>query len=207
MDKVIKDSIIRDIENDIKISLEAIYGNKIIVSLQVYSINGHVVEAGFKKHEISVYGSVKFGVLCWDSINVDAQGNEWVYGVEIGNDVINGKTRVYKLYMVNDVIVNVVATETKIPVKKLRVEHLTKRHAMETSNYYWLKPMKPDKNNKTSTIAVKGSDLVLDEHTFNGTKYYNVPCYKLIWEQLDIIASPGHIINNGVVPIGDGFGM
>ena len=51
------------IEEETKSVLEKLYGTQIINDVKIYEVEGHVVDFGFKKHELSIYGSTMFGLL------------------------------------------------------------------------------------------------------------------------------------------------
>lgn len=81
----------------------------------VFSIKGLVAEHGL---ETKIYGSVMFGLLEPDAVYGDGE-HEWTYGVEPYSKVKNGKTKVYKLFLVSDVIVAIQETDYYVRVKEI----------------------------------------------------------------------------------------
>ena len=186
---------IKEIKKEIKETLEAIYGPQEILPLRIYEINGHVVEFNFTKNELAFYGSTKFGILIWDAMDVDVDGNEFVYGVEIGGDVVNGRTRVYKLQVINDVITDVGYTKYWLPVLPLTVNDILIRSSKRgnTNGFVWLRDLHYDKTEWT-TEAIKLDDKIIREEIRNDVPIFICQKYKLYWYANNRIGKPGKVV-------------
>lgn len=82
---------------------------------QVYSVNGIVAEHGL---ETKIFGSTMFGLLEPDALYGDGQ-YEWTYGVELYSEAKDDLTRVYRLIILSDVIVDVQETEYYVRVERM----------------------------------------------------------------------------------------
>ncbi len=194
-DFFVRATSLNTIEEETKSVLEKLYGTQIINDVKIYEVEGHVVDFGFKKHELSIYGSTMFGLLVWDAIEVDCDDKEWVYGVEIGGEVVNGKTRVYRLQIVSDVIVFVDYTEYWIPVRPLLVKDVLRRK--KKAGLVWLNKITCEKG-KYYNCAVKLEDAIIAEEKVIGNKVVWVcPMYEARWNKNDAIGDPNTIVRFG----------